>query len=200
MLQITSKLHRQQLVRAMKRVILGLGAVPGAPRGLLCEQVCPHPEYLRYLTYLCMRGILFIVQAAFAGCATSSLQLKLQQSPVLMVVSRTLCRCPAMLWRWPGSRRACRGTRPSTSTSCRGRQIRRGRRTGGPLTGRWMWRAAALWTGASRCIKPHPAIYRPLRFAWPQGCCMVQRWIHHKDAYWLSSHLQPSFSQLCNSF
>lgn len=38
-LQITSKLHRQQLVRAMKRVILGLGAVPGMPQDLQCTQV-----------------------------------------------------------------------------------------------------------------------------------------------------------------
>ena len=38
-LQITSKLHRQQLVRAMKRVILGLGAVPGMPQDLQCKQV-----------------------------------------------------------------------------------------------------------------------------------------------------------------
>ena len=58
MSQITSKLHRQQLVRAMKRVILGLGAVPGAPRGLLCKQVCHHLRHLIDLTYLCMRSIL----------------------------------------------------------------------------------------------------------------------------------------------
>ncbi len=38
-MQITSKLHRQQLVRAMKRVILGLGAVPGMPQDLQCKQV-----------------------------------------------------------------------------------------------------------------------------------------------------------------
>ena len=38
-LQISSKLHRQQLVRAMKRVILGLGAVPSSPRDLQCRQV-----------------------------------------------------------------------------------------------------------------------------------------------------------------
>ncbi|CAL5222738.1 g5145 [Coccomyxa viridis] len=37
-LGITSKLHRQQLVRAIKRVILGLGAVPGMPQDLQCKQ------------------------------------------------------------------------------------------------------------------------------------------------------------------
>ena len=78
MLQITSKLHRQQLVRAMKRVILGLGAVPGAPRGLLCEQVCPSSSPSQCLpAYPCMRGILYLLQAASAGCATSSHALKL---------------------------------------------------------------------------------------------------------------------------
>jgi len=35
--QVTSNLHRQQLVRAIKRVILGLGAAPGAPRRLRCQ-------------------------------------------------------------------------------------------------------------------------------------------------------------------
>ena len=39
-MQIASKLHRQQLVRAMKRVILGLGAVPGMPQDLRCMLVC----------------------------------------------------------------------------------------------------------------------------------------------------------------
>jgi hypothetical protein len=37
--QIRSSLHRQQLMRAMKRVILGLGAAPGPPRELACQQV-----------------------------------------------------------------------------------------------------------------------------------------------------------------
>jgi len=35
--QVTSNLHRQQLVRAIKRVILGLGAAPGPPRRLRCR-------------------------------------------------------------------------------------------------------------------------------------------------------------------
>ena len=37
--QIRSSLHQQQLMRAMKRVILGLGAAPSAPRQLECRQV-----------------------------------------------------------------------------------------------------------------------------------------------------------------
>lgn len=37
--QIRSALHRQQLTRAMKRVILGLGTSPSAPRDLQCRQV-----------------------------------------------------------------------------------------------------------------------------------------------------------------
>ena len=72
MSQITSKLHRQQLVRAMKRVILGLGAVPGAPRGLLCKQVCPQLRHPSLPPCFCMRGSLLRMQAAFAGRATVS--------------------------------------------------------------------------------------------------------------------------------
>ncbi len=37
--QIKSALHRQQLTRAMKRVILGLGTAPSAPQNLRCRQV-----------------------------------------------------------------------------------------------------------------------------------------------------------------
>ena len=36
---MASKLHQQQLTRAIKRVILGLGAVPSAPRSLRCRPV-----------------------------------------------------------------------------------------------------------------------------------------------------------------
>ena len=38
-LQVASKLHQQQLTRAIKRVILGLGAAPSAPRNLRCRPV-----------------------------------------------------------------------------------------------------------------------------------------------------------------
>ncbi|CAL8461872.1 g1403 [Coccomyxa elongata] len=38
-LGIKSALHRQQLTRAMKRVILGLGTAPSAPQNLRCRQV-----------------------------------------------------------------------------------------------------------------------------------------------------------------
>ncbi len=37
--QIKSALHRQQLTRAMKRVILGLGTAPSAPRNMRGRQV-----------------------------------------------------------------------------------------------------------------------------------------------------------------
>lgn len=36
---MASKLHQQQLTRAIKRVILGLGAAPSAPRNLRCRPV-----------------------------------------------------------------------------------------------------------------------------------------------------------------
>lgn len=38
-MQIKSALHRQQLTRAMKRVILGLGTAPSSPQNLRCRQV-----------------------------------------------------------------------------------------------------------------------------------------------------------------
>jgi hypothetical protein len=34
--QITSRLHQQQIMRAIQRVILGLGSPPSGPRGLAC--------------------------------------------------------------------------------------------------------------------------------------------------------------------
>lgn len=37
--QISSKLHRQQIMRALQRMILGLGSPPSAPRDLSCRPI-----------------------------------------------------------------------------------------------------------------------------------------------------------------
>lgn len=156
--QITSKLHRQQLVRAMKRVILGLGAVPSTPQDLQCKQVRLGLQHFQI-----MAGGLIIRAAtpSYQWDASADRLFEVLLCPRLAwAQNQGACpdvpfvvasRRPAVPSKSPGSRLRRQGTRPSTSTSCREPQTQRPTKSGCPSTGRWMWRATAGWTATCRC-------------------------------------------------
>ena len=85
----------------------GAGDEAGHPRPGRCARRAQGPAVQAGLSSFASSQPSTVVLHAWQSSANAgnicrlchSLQLKLQPSPALMGMSRTLCRCPAMLWR-----------------------------------------------------------------------------------------------------